>query len=91
MSKKIPKFKNEKEEIKFWNENSPLDFPGELKETKLDFPNLKPTSQSMTIRVNKDLIDNLKLIANKKRVPYQSLVKVWLAEKVKEEQQIDAK
>jgi len=49
------------------------------------FPNLKPSTKTITIRVSQSLLDSLKMLANKKDVPYQSLVKIFLDEKVREE------
>lgn len=81
----IPKFKNEDEERDFWAIHSILDFPDQFKEVDLDFSNLKPSNKPITIRLPIFLIEDLKILANKKDVPYQSLMKVLLAEKVREE------
>lgn len=82
---RIPKFKNEDEERDFWDKHSILDFPDQFKEVKLDFSNLKPSTRPITVRLPEMLIEDLKILANKKDVPYQSLMKVFLAEKVREE------
>lgn len=82
---KIPIFKNEDEERDFWANHSFLDFPDRFKEVKLDFSNLKPSTRPVTIRLPLFLLEDLKILANKKDVPYQSLMKVLLAEKVREE------
>ncbi|MCX6705882.1 MAG: BrnA antitoxin family protein [Candidatus Woesebacteria bacterium] len=82
---KIPVFKNEDEEREFWAKHSFLDFPDRFKEVKLDLSNLKPSTRPITVRLPLFLIEDLKLLANKKDVPYQSLMKVLLAEKVREE------
>jgi predicted DNA binding CopG/RHH family protein len=83
--KKVPKFKNEDEERRFWSKNSPLDFidPQKMKLTK--FPNLKTTSKTISIRLPESLVEDIKVLANKKDVPYQSMLKILLAEKVREE------
>lgn len=84
-NKKIRKFNNEDEESDFWQVNSPLDFPQNFEQVNLNLSNLSPSTQSMTIRVPEGLIIDLKTVANKMGVPYQSLVKMWLSNKVKEE------
>jgi predicted DNA binding CopG/RHH family protein len=83
--KKIPKFKNEKEEKKFWLKNDSteyIDFSGAV---KLDMPNLKPSTKSISIRLPESLLQRLKIIANKKDIPYQSLIKLYLAEKIRDD------
>jgi len=81
----IPDFKNEDGEREFWANHSILDFPDTFKEVDLDFSNLKPSTRPITVRLPIFLVEDLKILANKKDVPYQSLMKVFLAEKVKEE------
>ena len=81
----IPRFKNEDEERDFWDKHSVLDFPDVFKPVKLDLSNLKPSTAKITLRLPKILLESLKIMANKRDVPYQSLLKVFLAEKVNEE------
>lgn len=81
----IPKFKNEDEEIKFWDSHSVLDFPDVFKEVKLDLSNLKPSTKPITVRLPVFLVEDLKILANKKDVPYQSLMKIYLAERIHQE------
>jgi len=83
--KPIPKFKNEKEERKFWMIHDSTEYVDWSKARKAVFPNLKPTYKSISLRLPAYMLDEIKLLANKKDVPYQSLMKVFLAEKVKEE------
>jgi len=83
--KKIPKFKNETAEQKFWAENNSTDFIDWSGGQRVSFPNLKPSLKSISIRLPEAMIEQLKVIANKKDVPYQSLVKIYLSEKLKEE------
>lgn len=84
--KKIPQFKNEDEEREFWATHELADhFDVNKVIINPVFPNLKPSTKSITIRVSESLLNSLKTIANKKDVPYQSLVKMFLDEKVKEE------
>lgn len=84
--KPIPKFKNEDEEDKFWATHDSTDY-FDISKAVINpvFPNLKPSTKTITIRVPESLLASLKMIANKKDVPYQSLVKMFLDEKVKEE------
>lgn len=88
--KKIPKFNNEDEERDFWanvedaTEYFDLDNP-----VTFDVSELKPSSESISIRVPYDLLSNLKIMANKRDVPYQSLMKVILADAVNKEAYLD--
>lgn len=83
--KAIPKFKNEAEERKFWETHDATDYFDFDSPVRLDLSNLKPSNRPITIRLPLFLIEDLKILANKKDVPYQSLMKVFLAEKVREE------
>ena len=83
--KPIPRFKNEKEERKFWLTHDSTEYVDWSKARRAVFPNLKPTYKSISLRLPSHMLDEIKLLANKKDVPYQSLMKVFLAEKVKEE------
>ena len=82
--KKIPKFKSEDAERRFWATHSPLDFIDARKANLALFPNLKPTNRTISIRLPESLVDAIKLLANKQDVPYQSMLKILLAEKVRE-------
>jgi predicted DNA binding CopG/RHH family protein len=83
--KKLPEFKNEDEERAFWANHELSDVFDVSKGVDAVFPNLKSSAKTITIRVPESLLFNLKNIANKKDVPYQSLVKMFLDEKVREE------
>lgn len=84
--KLIPRFKNEDEEDEFWATHDSTEYIDWSKAiVNPSFPNLKLSTKTITIRVPQSLLDNLKMIANKKDVPYQSLVKVYLDRLVKEE------
>ena len=83
--KPIPRFKNEDEERDFWATHDTTDYLNLSSRIKLNFPNLKPSTKTITIRLPASLLNLLKTLANKKDVPYQSLMKVFLAEKVREE------
>ena len=81
-NRKIPNFKNEDEEREFWATHSALDFFDARGFKKASFPNLKPSIKSISIRLPEDLLAELKILANKKDVPYQSLAKVFLAKQI---------
>ena len=89
--KKVPKFRSEDEERKFWSKNSPLVYVDSKKMRLSIFPNLKPTSKTISIRLPESLVEGIKVLANKKDVPYQSMLKILLAEKVREELVISRK
>ncbi len=83
--KKIPKFKNEREEARFWESHDSAEYVDYAKAKKVLFPNLKPSTRTISIRLPEALIEHIKLRANKRDVPYQSLIKMYLAEKIVEE------
>ena len=83
--KKIPKFKNEDDERDFWATHDSTDYIDWSKAKRVIFPNLKPSVRSISLRLPESMINSLKVLANKKDVPYQSLMKVYLSEKIKEE------
>jgi predicted DNA binding CopG/RHH family protein len=82
MDKQIPKFKNEDEEREFWATHSPLDYFDSKKFKRASFPKLKPSLKSISIRLPEDMLAELKILANKKDVPYQSLAKIYLARQI---------
>ena len=83
--KKMPKFKNEEEEREFWSDHDVTDYVDFSDAREALFPDLKPTTRTISVRLSETLIDKLKTLANKRDVPYQSHLKVLLAEKVDEE------
>ena len=84
--KTIPKFKNEAEEAEFWGSHDTTEyFDWDKAIVNPIFPNLKMSTKTITFRVTESLLGSLKMIANKKDVPYQSLMKIYLDEKVHEE------
>lgn len=83
--KSIPRFKNEEEEAEFWATHDTTEYFDVSKPLYLEFPNLKPTTKTISLRLPLMLLYSIKRIANKKDVPYQSLIKVFLDEKVREE------
>ena len=83
--KEIPKFKSDKEEVEFWDTHDTTDYIDWSKAEQVVFTNLKPSTQSISLRLPVSLLSDLKVLANKKDVPYQSLLKVYLSDKVHEE------
>lgn len=83
--KKMPKFKDENEEFEFWSSHDSTEYVDWSKAEKTYFPNLSSSSRHISIRLPERLFEQLKNIAHKKDVPYQSLMKIYLDEKVKEE------
>ncbi len=82
---KLPKFKNEDEEFAFWSTHSPLDYQSNFRPVQFDLSELKPSTRTISIRLPESMISQLKELANKRDVPYQSLLKVLLGQKIKEE------
>lgn len=83
--KNIPKFKSEDQERDFWSKNDSVDYINWSKADRVIFPNLKPTTESISLRLPSFLLNRIKQLANEKDVPYQSLMKVFLSERVKKE------
>ena len=83
--KKVPKFKSEKKELEFWSTHDSADYLDFSKTKRALFPNLKPSTRTISIRLPESLIEHLKVLANKRDIPYQSLLKMLLVEKVEEE------
>ena len=85
MMKKIPKFKTENEEREFWAKVDSSDYIDWSKARKAVFSNLKPSLKTISLRLPESMLDQLKLLANKHDVPYQSLIKMFLAERIDSE------
>jgi len=83
--KKIPKFKTENEEREFWAKVDSSDYIDWSKARKAVFSNLKPSLKTISLRLPESMLDQLKLLANKHDVPYQSLIKMFLAERIDSE------
>jgi predicted DNA binding CopG/RHH family protein len=81
--KTIPKFANEAEEREFWETHDSADFLDWGQAQRVVLPNLKPTTKTISLRLPQHLLDSIKTAANARDVPYQSLIKVWLQEKVR--------
>ncbi len=82
--RKIPKFKDEVEERAFWEKHDSSEYLDWKKAQKRSMPNLKPSTKTISLRLPESLLDSIKIEANKRDMPYQSLIKVWLSEDVKE-------
>ena len=82
--KRIPEFRSEDEERDFWGakERDSTEYLDWSKARLARFPSLKPSTRAISLRLPVSLLERIKLEANKRDVPYQSLIKVWLAEKV---------
>ncbi len=80
--KPIPKFKTEADEAKFWNSHDTTEYIDWLKAPRGVFPNLKPTSQSISLRMPSHIVARVKTRANELDVPYQSLMKQYIAKGV---------
>ncbi|MBU1200622.1 BrnA antitoxin family protein [Patescibacteria group bacterium] len=84
--KPIPKFKNEDQERDFWAKADTSQYFDFSKSKKVAFPNLKPTRKPISLRLPNSLINQIKIIANKKDMPYQSLIKYYLSQAVNKDQ-----
>ena len=85
MKKKIPQFKNEDEEREFWSRHDSSEYIDWKKAKRVVLSNLKPSVKTISIRLPESMLEELKMIANKRDVPYQSLVKVFLADRIEQE------
>jgi predicted DNA binding CopG/RHH family protein len=83
--KPIPKFDNEAQEQEFWSAHDSTEYVDWSQAQRLTFGQLKPSTQTISIRLPAALLEDLKRLANKRDVPYQSLLKIFLAERVAQE------
>lgn len=79
--KPVPKFRSESAERKFWETHETTSYLDWSQAKLARFPNLKPSTKSISLRLPLDLLERIKVEANRRDVPYQSLIKVWLREK----------
>lgn len=79
--KRTPYFRTEDEEREFWATHSSVDYIDWSKAKLVSFPNLQPSTKTISLRLPESLLDSIRIQAHKLDVPYQSLMKVWLAEK----------
>lgn len=80
--KPVPHFANEAEERQFWESHDSTAYVDWSAAEQVRLPNLKPTTTSISLRLPITLLERLKIAANKRDVPYQSLIKTWLAEQL---------
>jgi predicted DNA binding CopG/RHH family protein len=85
MKSVIPKFKSENKERAFWARRDSTEFIDWKKAKKVVLPNLKPSVKTISIRLPEMMLEELKLLANKRDIPYQSLLKIFLADRLKDE------
>ena len=85
--KSIPDFKDEDEEFEFWSTHDMTDYLDFSQARRVSFPNLKPSGTTISMRLPLSLLNELKVMANKRDVPYQSLMKIILAEAVQHERE----
>jgi predicted DNA binding CopG/RHH family protein len=83
--KPIPKFESEDEERGFWATHDSTDYIDWSQGRRVSMPNLKPSTKTISLRLPEPLLEDLKMLAHKRDVPYQSLLKIFLAERVQEE------
>lgn len=82
--KQIPNFKTEAEERDFWEKHDSSDYFDWNSAQSASMPNLKPSTKTISLRLPEGLLESIKIEANKLDMPYQSLIKVWLANDVKQ-------
>lgn len=80
--KPIPKFTSENEEREFWEQHDTSEYLDWSQAQQVVMPKLKPTTKTISLRLPQHLLDSIKAAANARDVPYQSLIKVWLQEKL---------
>ena len=85
MSKKIPKFRSEDKEREFWSSHDSTEFVDWKKGKRVVLPELKPSTKTISLRLPVSMLEKLKLLAHKRDVPYQSLMKIFLSEKIRED------
>lgn len=83
--KKVPEFRSEAEEREFWETHDSSEYVDWSQAKVVTFPDLKPSTQTISLRLPAPLLADLKALANRRDVPYQSLLKVFLAERVEAE------
>ena len=85
MKKRIPKFKSEDKEREYWAKQDSTEILDWDKAKKVVLPNLKPSTRTISLRLPESMLEELKLLSNKRDVPYQSLLKIFLSERIEEE------
>lgn len=83
--RQIPKFRSEDQEREFWSKADSADYVDWDDAKRVVLPNLKPSQKTISLRLPEMMLAQLKVLANKRDVPYQSLLKIYLAERIEEE------
>jgi predicted DNA binding CopG/RHH family protein len=83
--KEIPVFKNEDEEREFWAKEDSTDYIDWDSAKSTVLPKLKPTTRTISLRISESMLEKIRLVANKRDVPYQSLIKMFLKERLDDE------
>jgi predicted DNA binding CopG/RHH family protein len=83
--KTMPIFKTEDEEREFWANQDSTDFVDWENAENIVLPNIKPTTRTISLRISESMLNEIRLIANKRDVPYQSLIKIFLKDRIDEE------
>ncbi len=83
--KRVPRFRNEDEAREFWASHDSAEFVDWKDSVRARLPNLKPSTATISLRLPESMLEELKVLANKRDVPYQSLMKVFLAERIEHE------
>ncbi len=89
MSNPIPEFNNEEEEREYWAEQDSSEVLDWKQAQRAIFPNLKPTLKSISLRLPESMIDELRQLANERDIPYQSLIKHFLRERIDQEYKVN--
>ena len=89
MKEKMPKFKSEGHEREFWSKADSTEYIDWKKAKRMILPNLKPSTKKISLRLPELMIERLKLLANKRDIPYQSLMKMYLADRIQHELKSD--
>jgi predicted DNA binding CopG/RHH family protein len=83
--KKLPKFRSEEAERDFWSKADSAEYIDWSHAKRISLPKLKPSLKTISLRLPEIMIEDLKLLANRMDVPYQTLIKIYLAERIKRE------
>ncbi len=85
MKNPLPEFKNEDEEREFWTSHDSTDYLDWDQAQRLILPKLKPSTKTISLRMSESMLDQIRVLANKRDIPYQSLIKVFLQERIDDE------
>jgi predicted DNA binding CopG/RHH family protein len=85
MNEKLPQFASEEEERDFWADHDSAEYVDWSRAERVVLPNLKPSTTTISLRLPEHMLNDIKMIANKRDVPYQSLMKSFLADRLEDE------